>query len=134
MLTFCWTHLVGFQVWEIHIYTLQCETHGACFSYHGLAIYVRYFVPLRLENHSLVIHLHEIYCTFVVGKSYLSHPFTWDILIYCTFAVGKSYLSHPFMLDILYLCGWKIIPLSSIYVRYIVPLQWENHTLVIHLC
>jgi hypothetical protein len=28
-----------------------------------------YIIPLWLENHTLVIHLHEIYCTFAVGKS-----------------------------------------------------------------
>jgi len=70
--------------------TVHCGTHGACFSYHGLAIYVRYFVPLRVENHSqlsiyvryfvplqlenhtLVIHLCEIYSTPAVGNLYLS--------------------------------------------------------------
>ena len=29
----------------------HCGTHGVCFSYPGLAIYVIYFVPLWLENH-----------------------------------------------------------------------------------
>ena len=75
----------------------HCETHGACFSYHGLAIYVRYFVPLQLKNHCLVIHLHEIYCTFAVGKSYLSHPFMLDILYLCG---GKSYLSSSIYSEI----------------------------------
>ena len=37
-----------------------------------LSIYVRYIVPLRLENHILVIHLCEVYSTPAVGKSYLS--------------------------------------------------------------
>ena len=54
---------------------IHCGTGGVCFSTPGLAIYVRYIVPLRLENHSLVIHLCEIYCTSAVGKSYLRHPF-----------------------------------------------------------
>ena len=151
---------------------------------------MRYLVPLRLENHTLVIHLSEIFCTFAVGKSsskagdrsnefheHLGHfhtpqfihlgwissynrvkiisweIFTYTILygfiplrlenhtlaihlreIYCTPAVGKSYLSHLFMWDISYLCGWKSILLPSIYVRYIVPLRLENHTLAIYLC
>ena len=43
-------------------------------------------------------------------------------------------LVHLFMWGILYLCGWKSYPKLSIYVRYIVPLWLENHTLVIHLC
>ena len=34
----------------------------------------KYFVPLRLENHTFVIHLCKIFCTPVVGKSYLRHP------------------------------------------------------------
>ena len=38
------------------------------------------------------------------------------------------------MWGILYLCGWKAIIESSIYERHFVPLQLENHTLVIHLC
>jgi hypothetical protein len=35
----------------------HCGTHGTCFSYSGLAIYVTYFVPLWLETvgKSLVI-------------------------------------------------------------------------------
>ena len=70
------------------------------------------FIPLRLENHTLAIYLYKIYCTPVVGKSYLSHLFMWGIS---------------------YLCGWKSILLPSIYVRYIVPLRLKNHTLVIHL-
>ena len=71
--------------------------------------YVRYFVPLWLENHTFNNHLCEIFCTLVVGK---------------------SYLRQPLMLDILYPGGYKIIPLSSTYVRDIVPLQLENHTWV----
>ena len=69
---------------------LQLEIH---------TIYVRYIVPLWLENHTLVIHLHKIYCTPAVGKTY---------------------------------------PSLSIYVRYIVLLEYEfqshsssNHQLVI---
>ena len=57
----------------------HCGTHEVWKSYPGLAFYVRYFVPLWLENHILVIHLHDIYCTPAVGKSYFSHPFMWDI-------------------------------------------------------
>ena len=147
---------------------------------------MRYFVPLGLENHTLVIHLSEIFCTFAVGKSsskvgdrsneFHEHfgnfhtpqfihlgwissynrvkiiswgIFTYTILygfiplglenhtlaihlceIYCTSGVGKSYLSHSFMWDILYPWGWKIIPEPAIYMRYIVLLWLENHTLV----
>ena len=43
-------------------------------------------------------------------------------------------LVWQFIWDILYLCGWKAIIESSIYERYFVSLQLENHTLVIHLC
>ena len=57
---------------------------------------------------------------------WLSHLYE----IYCTLEVGKSFPCYPFMWDILYLCGWKIIPSSSIYVIYIVPLQLENYTLI----
>ena len=42
--------------------------------------YVRYFVPLQLENHTFIIHLCKIFCTPVVGKSYLQQPLMWDIL------------------------------------------------------
>ena len=34
----------------------------------------------------------------------------------------------------MYLCGWKIILFPSINMRYIVPLQLENHILAIYLC
>ena len=49
----------------------HCKTHGAWNSNSGLGIYVRYFVPLWLENHSQVIHLREVYCTLMVGNSYV---------------------------------------------------------------
>jgi hypothetical protein len=39
------------------------------------SIYERYFVSLWLENHTLFIHLHEIYCIFAVGKSSFK---SWD--------------------------------------------------------
>jgi hypothetical protein len=48
--------------------SIHCGTHGAGKSYPGLAIYVRYFVPLQLESHTRVIHLLEIFCTLAVGK------------------------------------------------------------------
>ena len=83
----------------------HCGTHRAWKSYSGLAIHMRYFIPLWLESHNWVIHLWEIFCISAIGKSYLSHPFIWDIL---------------------YRYGWKII-------HYIIPLWSENHTLVIHL-
>ena len=33
---------------------------------------MRFIIPLRLENHTLVIHLHKINGTSAVGKSYPS--------------------------------------------------------------
>jgi hypothetical protein len=56
-----------------------------------LSIYVRYFVPLWLENHTLLIHLREIFCTPSVGKSSLNcTPAVVKSSLNCTFAVGKS--------------------------------------------
>ena len=90
---------------DCFLFCVHCGTHGAWKSYSGLVIYMIYFIPLWLESHNWVIHLWEIFCISAVGKSYLSHPFVWDIL---------------------YPCGWKII-------HYIIPLWSENCTLVIHL-
>jgi hypothetical protein len=98
--------------WGIFTYTILYGFIPLRLENHTL-IYVRYIVPLRLENHTLAIYLCEVYHTSAVGKSYFCHLYTWDIL---------------------YLCGWKIILLPSIYVRYIVPLRLENHTLAIYLC
>src|SRR6266446_3473104 len=50
----------------------HCGTGGVCFSTPLLAIYVRYIVPLQLENHTFVIHLCDIYSTPAVGKLYLN--------------------------------------------------------------
>ena len=85
--------------------SIHCGIQGAWKSYPGLAIYMRYFVPLWLESHSWIIHLWEIFCTSAVGKSYSVYPFMWDIL-------------YPY--------SWKII-------QHIIPLWLENHTLFIHL-
>ena len=60
---------------------------------------MRYFVPLQLENHTFVIHLCEINCTFVVGKSYLSHPFMLDILYLCGGKIEDFTLPHRVSLD-----------------------------------
>jgi hypothetical protein len=56
------------------------------------------FIPMRLENHTLVMHLSEIYHTPAVGKSYpvihLCEIYHTAELENHTLAVGKSYLSH----------------------------------------
>ena len=83
-----------------------------------------------LENHTFVIHLHEIYCTPVVGKSYLNSSIYVRYIV--PLRLENHTLIHPFMWDKLYLCGWKIIiPLSSIYMRYIVLSEYEIHPLTI---
>jgi hypothetical protein len=71
-------------------------------------------IPLWLENHTLAIHLQEIYCTFGVGKSSLklsnlSNEFHEDLVLFHT----PEFISLGiFMYTILY--GF-------------IPLQLENH-------
>ena len=113
------------EIGRKHVEMSHCGTHGVCFSYPGLAIYVIYFVPLWLENHLQL----STYVRYFVPLRLENHTFIIHLCeIFCTLVVGKSYLRQPLMLDILYLGGQKIIPLSSTYVRDIVPLQLENHT------
>ena len=147
----------------------HCGTHGAWKSYSGLAIYeILYtfvvgkpwlshpfmrFVSLQLENHTLVIHLCEIFCIPMVEKSYIisypSYPFTWEILYLCSWKIilktggpikwiswTFSPLSYPsihqfgnipYCMDS-YPYGWKIIyPCSWKIIWYIIPLQLENN-------
>ena len=98
--------------------------------------YVRYFVPLWLENHTFVIHLCKIFCTPAVGKSYLRHTFdntyvryfvprqlenhTFVIHLhekYSTLAVGKPYLSSYIYDEKYCIVGvWISIPFTHLMI------------------